>query len=389
MPASRDRRAEPDARRWWRATRRRFGALTPSSAVASSRGRRHRPREGLVGRRAHRLLRRAAAGRRRFQLDDERARGAERPRGGGRAQRPLAAGEPVRAPPRTSCWRSTCRSARPDGRPLLFEAYQRFSVGLGQRPPAVAGVRAGPARRPAAAPARQPAAGAFAGTPAASRPGGARGAAPPRAGRLAEPSGARSPPTCTTAIVQDLAGVSFSLAAQAERAQRTAATRPGAALREGRGQDPRQRPRPARPADRHLSPEPAPGRARRGAGRPGDHLRDARAADDDRRRRADLRPASADERLLFRCAQEALRNAHKHASAATARVALRTDDGHVILEVTDDGSGFEPTALGGAPGQGHIGLRDARRPRRRTPAGGSRSVAAPRRGTTVRVEVPR
>ena len=43
----------------------------------------------------------------------------------GRDDRPVAAGEPLRARRRASCSRSTCRSMRPGGEPLLFETYIR------------------------------------------------------------------------------------------------------------------------------------------------------------------------------------------------------------------------------------------------------------------------
>jgi signal transduction histidine kinase len=47
---------------------------------------------------------------------------------------------------------------------------------------------------------------------------------------------------------------------------------------------------------------------------------------------------------LFRVAQEALRNALRHAQAAQIRVELRPERGGTLLSVADDGSGFEPAA---------------------------------------------
>ncbi|WP_051570990.1 sensor histidine kinase [Cryptosporangium arvum] len=57
------------------------------------------------------------------------------------------------------------------------------------------------------------------------------------------------------------------------------------------------------------------------------------------------------ESLLFRVAQESLRNVAKHADAAHVVVAVT---GAVTLEVADDGVGFDPAAVGP---EGHFGLR--------------------------------
>ena len=47
---------------------------------------------------------------------------------------------------------------------------------------------------------------------------------------------------------------------------------------------------------------------------------------------------------LFRVAQEALRNAVRHAQATHIRVALRPEHGGTAVSVVDDGSGFDPSA---------------------------------------------
>ena len=86
-----------------------------------------RPRQALAPRRAHRLLRRAAADRRALPLDEERARGARQRAGRGGGQRPRRGPRTASSAARASCSRSTCRSHGPDGQPLLFEVYQRFS----------------------------------------------------------------------------------------------------------------------------------------------------------------------------------------------------------------------------------------------------------------------
>jgi signal transduction histidine kinase len=62
--------------------------------------------------------------------------------------------------------------------------------------------------------------------------------------------------------------------------------------------------------------------------------------------------------VIFRMAEEALRNVERHAAAARVRVALRSlDDARLILEIEDDGVGFDAAHL--EPGHfGLIGLRE-------------------------------
>jgi signal transduction histidine kinase len=96
------------------------------------------------------------------------------------------------------------------------------------------------------------------------------------------------------------------------------------------------------------------------------------------------------EALLFRAAQEALRNVAKHSEAEHVAVHVGRRDGHGLLEVRDDGRGFAPQQapdVATGADNGHFGLRmigDLARD-----AGGTVSVdSEPGRGTTVRVSVP-
>jgi two-component system NarL family sensor kinase len=93
------------------------------------------------------------------------------------------------------------------------------------------------------------------------------------------------------------------------------------------------------------------------------------------------------ERLLFRSAQELLRNAHQHGHADTAAITIHAHGDHAVMQVRDDGRGFDPAVLADRPGQGHFGLRvlsDLM-----ADAGGRVDVTSfPGHGTTVRVEVP-
>ncbi len=90
------------------------------------------------------------------------------------------------------------------------------------------------------------------------------------------------------------------------------------------------------------------------------------------------------EAVVFRAAQEALRNARNHAQASRVRVTVETGDGLTTLCVRDDGRGFDPSE--GAPRQ-HFGLELLEELVRG--AGGTLDVdSEPGEGTTVRVEVP-
>jgi signal transduction histidine kinase len=93
--------------------------------------------------------------------------------------------------------------------------------------------------------------------------------------------------------------------------------------------------------------------------------------------------ALAAKEALYRVAQESLHNVVKHARASTVRVAMAARDGIVVLEIADDGKGFE--AGGAFPG--HLGLTSMRERLERL--GGSIAIeSAPGHGTRVRAAVP-
>ncbi len=88
---------------------------------------------------------------------------------------------------------------------------------------------------------------------------------------------------------------------------------------------------------------------------------------------------------LFRIAQEALSNAVRHAAAACIRIAVREEAGNVVLEVTDDGRGFDPDAT--EVRARHLGLTSMEE--RSRALGGALTIdSAPGEGTTVRAVVP-
>ncbi len=65
------------------------------------------------------------------------------------------------------------------------------------------------------------------------------------------------------------------------------------------------------------------------------------------------------ELVLYRVAQEALTNVARHAQASQVAVTLVQDDGQVLLQVTDDGVGFDPGQVDEASdGLGLLGMRE-------------------------------
>ena len=63
------------------------------------------------------------------------------------------------------------------------------------------------------------------------------------------------------------------------------------------------------------------------------------------------------ESACYRLAQEALNNVAKHARARNVRLLLESAEGRLLLEVEDDGRGFDPASRG-QTGQGLAGMRE-------------------------------
>jgi signal transduction histidine kinase len=86
---------------------------------------------------------------------------------------------------------------------------------------------------------------------------------------------------------------------------------------------------------------------------------------------------------LFNIGREALANVAKHAHATAATVTVETTRESLVVEVRDDGLGFDPTRVG----SGHFGLESMRG--RASEIGAELTIASSAgRGTVVRVEVP-
>ncbi len=87
---------------------------------------------------------------------------------------------------------------------------------------------------------------------------------------------------------------------------------------------------------------------------------------------------------LFRVAQEALRNAARHAGASAVDLSLETEDGGARLAIRDDGAGFDPAGPRGRPGLGLASMRE-----RVELLGGRIDIrSAPGQGTTIDAWAP-
>ncbi len=92
---------------------------------------------------------------------------------------------------------------------------------------------------------------------------------------------------------------------------------------------------------------------------------------------------SATAALVWRVAQEAVRNTLRHSGASTLAVTVRGDGRRLALEVVDDGAGFDPAGVRDGDRFGLRGLRSLV-----SDHGGTLDVrSSPGEGTTVRMEV--
>ncbi len=86
---------------------------------------------------------------------------------------------------------------------------------------------------------------------------------------------------------------------------------------------------------------------------------------------------------LYRVAQEAFHNIVRHARASTVALRLARQNNEIILQVRDNGKGFDPTG----PFPGHFGVRSMRE--RVAKMGGTFTIEnAPGEGTCIDVRVP-
>ena len=87
--------------------------------------------------------------------------------------------------------------------------------------------------------------------------------------------------------------------------------------------------------------------------------------------------------MLYRIAQESLHNTTKHARATSVTLSMRHHEETIVLDVIDDGVGFDPDATF----PGHLGLRSMRE--RVSRHGATITItSAPEAGTRIRVTAP-
>lgn len=90
------------------------------------------------------------------------------------------------------------------------------------------------------------------------------------------------------------------------------------------------------------------------------------------------------ETTLFRIVQESLTNIRRHADASTVTLLLATEsDQSVLLQVTDDGCGFDPTNVK----DGRFGLESIRQ-RAGLLGGTVKLTSQPGEGTTLEIRLP-
>jgi two-component system, NarL family, sensor kinase len=186
-------------------------------------------------------------------------------------------------------------------------------------------------------------------------------------------------------VVQDLAGTSYALAAAADRIDGEAPT-VSEALRDGA----RQTRRSIRQLRSLLVDIYPPDLHRAGLAAA---LSDLVAPLESRgvQARVDLPPGLRlepdAEALMFRTAQEALRNVMAHSNADHVDLSVILQNSHAGLTIADDGRGFTPEMADAARDDGHLGLRvlaDMAKD-----AGGRLDIdSEPGRGTRICLEVP-
>jgi signal transduction histidine kinase len=95
-----------------------------------------------------------------------------------------------------------------------------------------------------------------------------------------------------------------------------------------------------------------------------------------------ITPEAAHE--LVQIAREALSNVARHSGAQSAMLMVRSETGTAVLEVVDDGRGFDPRTR---PGAGHFGLSNLKD--RAAAVGGSTKIESrPGQGTRIIVRLP-
>ena len=174
-------------------------------------------------------------------------------------------------------------------------------------------------------------------------------------------------------VVQDLAGLGFSLSA--------AASKSGSAELSEAASQTRQTMRKLRSALVDIYP---PSLQRAGLAAAIDDLAGSMRASVEIDAPASTGLPLEKDALIFRTVQEGLRNVAKHADAEHVTVRIAIDGGTATAEVADDGRGFAPNGSGGREHMGLDMLSDLAEE-----AGGRLAIESrPGGGTKLRLEVP-
>ena len=186
-------------------------------------------------------------------------------------------------------------------------------------------------------------------------------------------------------VVQDLAGVSYSLSATAERVGDRPPTETRSAVREAAGA--------VRDAMRRLRSvlveiHPPNLRASGLAAALADVVAPLEADDIETTLTGADEPLPEDvERLFYRAAGEAIRNIRLHAGASKVTVDVSSTNGIARLEVVDDGAGFTAAERERSRAEGHVGLSLLEELAARM-GGRLEVVSTPGTGTSFELEVP-
>lgn len=100
---------------------------------------------------------------------------------------------------------------------------------------------------------------------------------------------------------------------------------------------------------------------------------------------SDIEASSNIEDNLFRMAQEILSNTLRHSQAENIEMSLHENYGNIVLRITDDGVGFDPTGDEKAASYGLANIKE----RALLLGGDAKVTSAPNQGTTVEIRIPK
>lgn len=91
--------------------------------------------------------------------------------------------------------------------------------------------------------------------------------------------------------------------------------------------------------------------------------------------------------VVYRIGQESLRNVARHAGVASAKLGIRVENGQLVMQIRDEGKGFDPSRGNGPGKPSGLGLLSIRE--RAGQVGGTAAIESREgAGTTVQVTLP-